>query len=242
MPAIQSRLALVFFLLLGLCATAQAKTIFIDLGKNTQTTGVVNGDTWNNFAPNNGTGGGTVDPADATPDVPNLLFSDGVNSGIDFDLTGTLSSNNQGIGGADWTQDFSGSFGYPVSATRDMFFVHRTETNTFTFSDLLTDGTRYTLTVFGAFNPATADRPLTIINAGGADKSYDPNSPGEVTFANLLPDVSGMITFTARTAGSTSSDYGHISVITLAEASAVPEPATLSLFAVGALALVRRRR
>jgi hypothetical protein len=222
-------------------SAADAATILIDLGKSTEAftteTPADSADTWNNFAPVAGGTNGAINAGDGS--LTDLQYADGTTSAVDFGLTAGF-AGGQGIGAADWTDDFSGTFGYPVSATRDTFYANANLPGVveFTFSDLATDGTRYDLTVFGALTGSA--RPNTIIRVGAVDMAYDPNDPGEVTFTNLLPDVSGNLSFSVRRADS-SAAAAHINVVTLSEVAAIPEPATMSMLTVGALALIRRR-
>jgi hypothetical protein len=201
----------------GRLVSVNVRTVLIDLGKSSQTTGVVNGQHWNNFAPNDAQPG-TVEPDDAAPDLANLKFTDSTDSGIDFDFT-AYDSQNQGIGAADWAADFTGLFGYPISATRDNFFIYGRST-TFIFSNLRTDGTLYDLTVFGAIDPAVRVRPDAVVRAGAIESSYNANAPGQALLTGLRPDPSGRIVFTV---GALDGTGCHVNVITLTEVSATPD-------------------
>lgn len=208
----------------GRLLVTDTRSVRIDLGRRGQETGIVAAQTWNNFSPNTGSAAGIVEAHDAEPDLPALRYVDGAASGIDFDLSDTPGSAaarlNQGVGSADWPEDFSQAFGYPVSATRDMFYMR--QPIAFTFSNLRTDGTLYDLTIFGAIQ---IDRPNTVIQVNGVEKHYDPNTPGQVVFTNLRPDAEGRLRLTARREGD--DGYGHISVITLTEL--VPEHAAADI-------------
>lgn len=217
---------------------ASAQTILIDIGKTTQETALTG---WNNYA---FVTDDRVNAGDADAGIDNLVYSDGTGSSIDFTLTANSKGNEQGIAGADWNQDFSGTFGYPVSATRDAMFVFASasgiNTATFSFSGLETDGTLYEVTVFGAFDPNLANRPPTNITIAGSTQSYDPNDPGQVTFTNLLPNGSGEISFTV--ASSSTSGPAFISVVSL---TTIPEPGHYALMfgalGMGCLLLKRRK-
>lgn len=219
-----------------------SRTILIDLGKSTDafTTDTPDDttDTWNNFNPVAGGTNSAINPGAGT--LTNMAFSDGVTSNVDFALTAGY-SGGQGIGAADWSDDFSGTVGYPVSATRDTFYANALNPGVveFTFSDLDTDGTVYDLSVFGALDPSIGDRPNTIIRVNGVDMTYDPNDPGQVTFTDLLPDINGQITFSVYRANSTGA--AHINVVTLT-AVTIPEPATFAMVMLTAPMLIRRRQ
>lgn len=232
--------ALVLVLTIAMFAgSAHAKAILIDLGKSTAafTTDTPDdtADTWNNFAPVAGGTNSAINPGAGS--LTDMLFSDGGASSIDFGLTAGF-SGGQGIGAADWSDDFSGAFGYPVSATRDTFYANANLPGVveFTFSDL--DPTaRYDLTVFGALDPNVGARPSTIIQVNGVDMAYDPNDPGQVTFLNLAADLNGEITFSVRRANTTAA--AHVNVVTL---TVVPEPATFAMILLAAPMMIRRRR
>jgi len=216
---------------------ASAQTILIDIGKTSEETSLTG---WNNYA---FVANDRVNAGDADAGIDNLVFSDGSASSIDFALTANSKGNEQGIAGADWSDDFSGTFGYPVSATRDSLFVfadsNGINTATFSFSGLETDGTLYEVTVFGAFDPNLADRPPTNITIAGSTQSYDPNTPGEVTFTNLQPNGSGDISFTVASANT--SGPAFISVVSL---TTIPEPGHYALMfgALGMACLLLKRR
>ncbi|QNN23915.1 hypothetical protein HED60_17115 [Planctomycetales bacterium ZRK34] len=219
-----------------------ANTILIDLGKSTTAftteTPDDSAETWNNFAPVAGGTNGAISAGASGTSLTNLKYADGSDSGAGFALT-TASSGFQGIGGADWDKDFSDLTGFPVSATRDTFYSNVTadDANIFTFSNLLTDGSVYKLTVFGALDPDVGARPDTIIQVNGVDMSYDPNGPGLVTFSGLLPDINGEIKFSVRRANSTAA--AHVNVVTL---TLIPEPATFAMVMLAAPMLIRRCR
>lgn len=224
-------------------AIVSGDTIVIDFGTNGNTTA----GNWNNFTgganPGSGQGFGGGDQA-LIADL--VRFSDNAATGVALtkESSDVASASNSGIGGADLTSlgaaaSFTVSGQIPDSAQIDLSFWRRT-TESLVFSGLDT-GLTYNLELL-AYQPSARDE-LAIV-ANGVSVDVDPNvAPYVASFNGLSADINGEIVITFPETNATTSYVGtlgqHINAI---ELTAIPEPGSLALIAMGGLCVLRRRR
>ncbi len=114
-----------------------------------------------------------------------------------------------------------------------------TETVTASLSGLKTDGTTYSLVIFaqmGLHNRGAAVTLGTTKNSPGTgDGAAFRENENYVRFDDLTPDGTGKIEWTWVKLGA----RGTINAF---EMESVPEPATMSLLALGGIAMLRRRK
>lgn len=105
----------------------------------------------------------------------------------------------------------------------------------------LTPGTLYLLDLYGGHAGGTDVTRFTAVGANTiwGDLTTGNNSSNILALTGLLPDANGKLTVTVNAAPGSSAFF--FNSFQLNEV-AVPEPASLGLLAVGALALIRRRK
>ncbi len=236
-----------FGIVLALAAGAQAAVlagdvISIDLGGNQEGQSPT-GDNWNNFGDGTDRFGSGDVPATLLSDL--IRRSDGAGTGVDLVLVSINDADGNESGTA--ATSFGTGAGFPESATQDVFFISDKSNNDMSLVfELrgLDPALTYDMTLFGKDDSADDNRAVAIFTdttfAGGVSDSYDPdnNTSDTAVLSALSPDANGtlQITWTMGQGGGTSS------LLSLVEVSAIPEPATMGLLAMGGLAVLRRRR
>lgn len=214
-----SRLFIVVCALFAITAAAQAD-ILIDFGDSEVTTGVDGlGRTWNNSTHGN-------------EGVADLLDTAGVSSGASFSQVG----NGYYIAGPNTSGANGTTTGYPDSATSDSFYVNHGNPIVFDIAGL-DPLTEYEFTVYASRSGTGDPRISQYTFTGSTTDTVSLNAYGNVNdtvTAVATTDATGLMTLTwQRTEGS----YGYLGVLEI-----TPEPASLSLVGLGAIALLRRRR
>ena len=254
------RKILMLFTVLALAIGAQAAVVQIDFGvpdpnivlpsPTDPNQWLPSGGNWNNAWYIGQANGG----ADSV--FPNLTDTTGANSGL------TLTVPN------DWETDGDGgvptnTLGYPQPNASDDYIgcgVHvnkpysaglpgpPVEWHTVTLSGCTEP--EYTLTVYGAREAGSWGAPNARMGYfsvdGGATMQlqvHDGNTSNVNVFPNVAPDANGEITLSASGVGNIDPigrifGYAYLNVLEVE----IPEPATMSLLALGGLVAIRRRR
>ena len=219
----------------ALTTSLSAASVFVDFGR---TDNISLGNI------NNITGsGGTY----TVPTIANLVDEDGNLSGIALSASGgsfAAAGANYGTEPTDYPLSISGQ---PISALEDSIFIRQnaggTNFITITLGNLSLANT-YDLEIYGARGNNGENTVVEITDdAGATTTTFDAfnNSTTLVTGTGLVPDASGVITFTVTTANAVNTDAGALNFLSITPVP-VPEPTTGLLALLGGLGLMRRRR
>jgi PEP-CTERM motif len=221
--------------LLSVAALASAETLLVDLSDAAGSTTVSGGNHWN-----------TLPSTDSS--LGDLVWTDNTSSGIALDTSMNFSvSQSWGTSG---TSPADLDLLAVDSATADglLFRTANYGAAELTFSGL-DAGTAYTFTLFGCGldNPSLAgpsDFTATGANVVAGQLDTYQNSTDVLVLSDVMPTVGGdialyMVVPTGLAPPHSSQTYSELNALQL---EVVPEPATMSLLAVGGLAALRRRR
>ena len=236
---------IVILAVLAVATGAQASIIWIDAGAPDPNLGawsppidpnswLPTGGNWNNIWYSN-----------ATAQVfSNLTDTTGGNSGITLTVPKfTLGQETDGIGGAP-----NNLLGYPETASLDNFGVSEAQWQSLTLSGL-NDALEYTITIYGnratsAWGAPQHRKGLWRVQGSTKLQEHFGNLSNVTKFVNITP-VSGQIVvdmkgFAEVNTGDPNTNIGwaYLSVMEIE----IPEPATMSLLALGGLVAIRRRR
>jgi hypothetical protein len=206
---------------------------------NFTTTGETAGGNWNDVGVDGealGTTGFNFTTATLADDL--IEYTSGIERvGVDLKLD-KPNDNNAGIGGYSTTAtqafNFPGSGAIPAVATQRLAY-NAQNVYTYTFSGL-DDSLTYTFSILASHQDSSLDALDWTVN--GVAKTVDPDGDGQgqvVTWTSVATDGSGNIDIVSAGQGN--------QPINAMELVVVPEPATMSLLAIGGLcALLRHRR
>lgn len=214
------------------------QTLFVDFGRDDNQSG----SNYNNVA---APGGVEFPTIDSWPTLLDMIDDSGAATSYDLDLV-SVTNPTFGVGGPVGTgiagfnaAPSPNNSGFEDAAAADSLFVFDTTDATFEVSGLKTDGTPYDLDFYGYI---TADRTLMEIEINGVVQTLDTqdNTDGLLRFAGLVPDSSGVISFTVG-AGVDGGGVrqAQLSAMRITE---VPEPGavTIALMVMGCMFAGRR--
>lgn len=172
--------------------------------------------------------------------MTNLVSTDGTASDYGFQV-GNVAS---GFWGSSTSAGFitgKAASMFPVSDAQS-FWASQNTTSSFSFKLTgLTVGTKYVLDLFGGHEGGTdVTRYLASgLNSLTGDLLTGNNGSNVLTLSGILPNANGEISVTYSAAPGSNAYY--LNAFQINEVAAVPEPTSLGLLAVGALALLRRK-
>ena len=226
--------------LLALIASqASATTMLFDFGRtDTQSPFTPGVEGWNNVVP-------------ATTQLF-AIFDEGGNvvPGVTFEITDQFFQVGEPTANIGSTNPMGDAAAYPVSATSDPFFGHNAafagqDPNPYAEVKLsgLDQSLAHSFTFFASRQPVGDNRETEYIvsGAGVATALLNPsnNDTDVVTVSGVFPDANGEITVGFQSGPNSQSNFYYVNVM---EVTAIPEPATIGLFASALICSIGRCR